>query len=488
MNIKSTSAINATCAMRKTKKTMNEYRYKLEKKGKKFICRKCDKLSFIRYIDLVTGQYLPIQYGRCNHESKCSCHLNPYTDGYVRMIQADEQRVNTEKQKWQLTTLQTMPPKVKELEFIPWKILQHTMQSDRYESNLFVQNLLHKVDYPFSTLDIDKIISLYFLGTISKGYRAGAIAFPFIDIQQNIRAIQIKQFDRSNNTLSTDFLHSIIEKELVKQNKPLPMWLAKYKSNEKVISCLFGEHLLAKYPTNPIALVEAPKSAIYATLYFGFPEKPNNLIWLAVYNKSSFSFEKLNILKGRDIYTFPDLSKNGQTFKEWEQKASNYESRMLGTRFVFSDLLEKYAPELDRYNGLDIADYLIKLDWRKFRKEVVTKSVQSVICEKREKWDTMKQQLFSSNGSSQDRFCEIEKHPPIAWDIQELKDFFNNRILPQSIQLNSFSTIHDVKKFVESHLEYVEYHNGLKTFLPYFERLQELKTVLKNFNIPEPDD
>jgi hypothetical protein len=165
------------------------------------------------------------------------------------------------------------------------------------------------------------------LGTIANGYRAGANTFPFIDLNQNVRAIQVKQFDEQNHTTGTDFLHSIIEKYHTRNNKQLPEWLEAYTKQEKKVSCLFGEHLLNKYHSNPVALVEAPKTAIYGTLYFGFPDVPSNLIWLAVYNKSSFSFDKLKVLQGRKILVFPDLSENGNTYKEWEQKAKEYETK-----------------------------------------------------------------------------------------------------------------------------------------------------------------
>jgi len=69
----------------------------------------------------------------------------------------------------------------------------------------------------------------------------------------------------------------------LKKNEPLPKWLEAYIRQDKRISCLFGEHLLSKYPNNPIALVEAPKTAVYGTLYFGFPETPKDFIWLAEY-------------------------------------------------------------------------------------------------------------------------------------------------------------------------------------------------------------
>jgi hypothetical protein len=154
----------------------------------------------------------------------------------------------------------------------------------------------------------------------------------------------------------------------------LPEWLEAYTKQDKRVSCLFGEHLLSKYHRNPVALVEAPKTAIYGTLYFGLPEAPENFIWLAVYNKSSFSFNKLKALQGRFVYVFPDLSKDGNTFKEWETKAKEYKSRLPGTQFIFSDLLERLAPERDKSEGNDLADYLIKQDWRQFRKRNIQES------------------------------------------------------------------------------------------------------------------
>lgn len=43
---------------------------------------------------------------------------------------------------------------------------------------------------------------------------AGAVTFPFIDEANNIRAIQVKLFDENNHTISTTFLHSVIEHNL----------------------------------------------------------------------------------------------------------------------------------------------------------------------------------------------------------------------------------------------------------------------------------
>ena len=346
----------------------NSHRYCLEKGSKKYNCPECNKRSFVLYVDTETGDYLPNQFGRCDRESKCSYHLNPYLEGYVKAIQEKEKGKHLDLPNWN-----TQPPKVRQLYqpepvFFDYETFKQTLQPERYEKNIFIQNLLHRVQYPFEIDFVTRVVQLYRLGTVVNGYRAGANTFPFIDKNGNVRAIQVKQFNDKNHTTGTDFLHSIIEKYHTKHNNPLPKWLEAYRNQDKRISCLFGEHLLSKYNSNPVALVEAPKTAIYGTLYFGLPETPESLIWLAVYNKSSFTFNKLKVLEGRFVYVFPDLSKNGCTYNEWETKAKEYESHLPGTRFIFSDLLEQKASLEQRQQGADIADVLITKDWRLFHK------------------------------------------------------------------------------------------------------------------------
>jgi len=347
------------------------------------------------------------------------------------------------------------------------------------------------VQFPFEVDEVTKVIQLYRLGTVSNGYRAGANTFPFIDIKGNVRAVQVKQFDEQNHTTGTDFLHSIIEKHHTRNNKSLPEWLEAYTKQDKRISCLFGEHLLCKYHSNPVALVEAPKTAVYGTLYFGLPETPESLIWLAVYNKSSFSFDKLKVLQGRFVYVFPDLSKDGNTFKEWETKAKEYESRLPGTRFIFSDLLEQLAPERDKSEGNDLADYLIKQDWRLFRKRNIQEQPPQPEPEKVTKVTkvTPQQNIIFSHAEpllkvevfKTERIERLKKEQPQNWsnDIAELENYFTSIKLPtHPVKLNQCSTITNCSLFIESHFATVKANNGKRTFLPYLNRLQELKQVL----------
>ena len=290
-------------------------------------------------------------------------------DGYAKAKQEQEKGNRSElPNNWKPKQKRVTPKPEPEPVFFDFDTFKQTLQPERYEKNEFIQNLFYKVQFPFEVDEVTKVIQLYRLGTVISGYRAGANTFPFIDLKGNIRTVQVKEFDELNHTTSTDFLHSIIEKHHTRNNKPLPEWLEAYIKKSKPISCLFGEHLLSKFHSNPVALVEAPKTAVYGTLYFGLPESPESLIWLAVYNKSSFTFDKLKVLQGRFVYVFPDLSKDGNTFKEWETKAKEYESRLPRTRFIFSDLLEQLAPKTDKNEGNDLADFLIKQDWRLFRK------------------------------------------------------------------------------------------------------------------------
>jgi len=472
---------------------MNKHKYILaSNKVPKLNCPLCGaKKHWQRYLDTDTGEVLPEQFGCCDNSAKCGHHVHPpfetvcyfvFTEGineiseraysitqHGKSIAIPKKTVfeklptgvyvadyflaeNKNKIEYQSTDMKcfssngenvnlnyknSKPYEHREPVFIPVDVFKQTLQPDRYEQNIFIQNLLSRIAFPYDAKEIEKVISLYYLGTVANGYRAGAITLPFIDLKGNVRAIQVKQFDETNHTTSTDFLHSIIEKHHSRNNKPLSEWLEAYTKQGKIVSCLFGEHLLSKYPFNPVALVEAPKTAVYGTLHFGFPESPENLIWLAVYNKSSFSIDKLKVLQGRDVFTFPDLSKDGSTFNEWQMKAKEIENRLPGTRFIFSDLLERYAPERDKYEGNDLADYLIKLDWRKFRKHSSTQEtviVKTDSCEKREKCESPEKPFFSQIDEAQVEALPELKTLAFIFDYQYKK---GSKLLPKGIQINA---------------------------------------------------
>lgn len=84
------------------------------------------------------------------------------------------------------------------------------------------------------------------------------------------------------------------------------------------------------------------------------------------------------------------------------------------------------------------------------------------------------------------------KHPifekqPENWDteIENLFQYFKSSILPtKPITLNKWSTITNACNFINSHLPVIEANNGNRTFLPYLERLQELRRYFESKNAP----
>ncbi|MDQ3017500.1 MAG: DUF6371 domain-containing protein, partial [Bacteroidota bacterium] len=187
-------------------------------------------------------------------------------------------------------------------------------------------NLLSRVKFPFTKEDVDKVIRLYKLGTVIPGsgsYMLGAVTFPFIDENGKTRSIQAKLFDIYNHTIGTNYIAAMMEDQYKRSISDPPGWLVAHQKQDLKVSCLFGAHLLQMFPKNKIALVEAPKTAVYGSLYFGIPEGPDDLLWLAVYNKSTLTLDRCKCLKGRTVYLFPDLSKDGNTYDLWKSRLMN---------------------------------------------------------------------------------------------------------------------------------------------------------------------
>lgn len=336
---------------------MKTYKFKLDKSSKKYLCPSpgCGKKTFVRFVDSVTGELQPEQYGRCDREDSCGFYLYPKSDWFDSANFSKSLAIRRE----------TQPQKEKRLLFIPWEALKTTLGG--YSECTFF-NYLSNRGVPDNLLE--EIISMYLLGTIQSGYLRGALTIPFINENDQVAYVQVKQFDEHNKTIKTSALHSLLK------DKPGNQWIEEYEQNDKRVTCYFGTHLLKKYPRNPIALVEAPKTAIYSTCYYGVPKDDNDLLWLAVYNKSSLTEDKFKVLKGRNIVVFPDLSANGGTFNEWKKKVEQFAKNLPKTKVLVNDFLELYAPDDLRNSGGDLADVLSQFTWQEYQNG--GKSVESV--------------------------------------------------------------------------------------------------------------
>jgi hypothetical protein len=251
-----------------------------------------------------------------------------------------------------------------ETEFIPVEVLEQTFTG--YDNNVFIQNLLHNVPFPFTEPQLEEVISLYSIGTVTTGRYRGCATFPYIDEQKRVRAVQVKGFDNANSSTIHNTLPIILTADHEAKNEPLPEWLQRYEQNEKQFTCLFGTNLLSHYPTNPIILVEAPKTAFYGTLYEGHPKDPKNYLWLATYNLGTFSLDRCQALENRHIVVIPDLSKDGSSLENWTTKAHNFQQQIEGSKFTVLSV-EQFATQQQKEKGKDIADLLIQQDWRTYK-------------------------------------------------------------------------------------------------------------------------
>jgi hypothetical protein len=116
--------------------------------------------------------------------------------------------------------------------------------------------------------------------------------------------------------------------------------------------CFFGEHLI-KDNTKPIAITESEKTAIIASVFFP------DFVWLAAGSISNLTTEKFNNLRDKKVVLFPDL----KAYEKWKHIATTISNV---SKIRVSNYLEVNASDDDRILGLDLADYLLKLDKKQF--------------------------------------------------------------------------------------------------------------------------
>lgn len=431
---------------------MSEHRYILEPyKGMntRYRCPSCQRRdkTFSLYIDTETGEQIHPTVGRCNRESNCGYHYTP-----KQYFQDNDISFNT----YQGATLQVkvlkpkpVTPQLKPVSFIAVEIFKASLNTTAFEANHFVKFL---VDL-FGVEVASQLVSRYFIAT-SKHWN-GATVFWQIDTQGKIRTGKI-------------MLYSPTTGKRVK-NLELPVyWVHKaLKQPEfELRQCLFGEHLLNERDKDgklkPVAIVESEKTTVIASVYLP------KFIWVAVGSLTNLNAEKCSILKGRIVTLFPDL--NG--FEKWSSKAKELSHLAV---FTVSDLLERKATEAERKQGFDLADYLIKYDYKAFAlpEPEATEQPPAV------------QTLVELKAFEQPEpvyyFNKPEQPKPESWEqhITELENYFAGIALPtQPVKLNKCSTIINCSLFIESHFATVKANNGNRTYLPYLNRLLDLKQVL----------
>lgn len=244
---------------------------------------------------------------------------------------------------------------------IPEEVFAHSI--GHYERNQFAR-LLHQ---HFGCTVADELLQRFQIGTSARW--PGSCVFWYIDEDGRKRGGQIKLFgddwhtekyiDRDGKKQpKTSWVNSALVRRLQAKQLPIPEWLATYERHAQRSPCLFGlPQLLTQPADKPVAIVEAPKTAVVCSAYFP------RFIWLAIGSLSyltthtTMGMSRLAPLRYRKIAFFPDLSIQGSALARWSRTAD--ELRELGYVVTVSDYLEKRATDEERKAGLDLADYLL---------------------------------------------------------------------------------------------------------------------------------
>lgn len=216
--------------------------------------------------------------------------------------------------------------------YIPAEMVENMMSAD----NSLCRCLLQMYD----ANAVESVVEEYRLGSYSMNVFDDYTVFPSIDAHGRVCNLKAQHY--CTDSSSPRFAHS---------DPGSCYWLGAIMAKEGRLpkdavfrsACLFGEHLLPRYPDAIVVLVESPKNALFGALEY--PE----LLWVAVGNKGMLKREVLLPLRGRHIIVIPDAD----AVDQWAETIGTMADL---ANFTVSDYCRRVAPQGEpKY---DIADYL----------------------------------------------------------------------------------------------------------------------------------
>lgn len=293
---------------------MKEFQYSLAKKGK-WICPQCGKKTFVCYVD-ENGNVLDEGVGKCDRADKCAYHYPP------REYFKDN---NLTRPSLPSTYRPSLPAYVPP-SYIDPAIFKKSVEGAKKHSNVFALCLGLNLDKETA----QRIESEYYIST-SKHWD-GATVFWQVDRYGRVRTGKIMLYDWPSC-------------KRVKKPFPHVTWVHTVLNlpNFNLKQCLFGEHLLDKYPDKPVAVVESEKTA---AILGGVMQ---DCVAVACGGCGNLTASMCEPLRGRDVILFPD---NGK-YDEWSEKGKSMAHMF--KRLRISGFMESAACD-----GSDIADFILK--------------------------------------------------------------------------------------------------------------------------------
>jgi hypothetical protein len=360
-------------------------------------CPGCSKnRTFALYIDTETNEPVNDRVGRCNREVECGYHYAPgqyFKDNGVELGHVH----------YVAPVPRPQPP----TSYVDPQI---------FKKSLAAYGVNHLVKFFRTIFDentVTRLIAKYFVGTSS--HWLGATVFWQLDYESRIRTGKVMLYNpETGKRVKEPFSHLTWSHKVLKLEN----------FNHKL--CLFGEHLLKADPAKPVAIVESEKTAMISSVYM--PQ----YIWLAVGGLSQLTADRCSVLKGRSVMLYPDLN----AYDKWKIKGDEF-------GFKTSSVLESKATEEEKKQGLDIADYLLRVNVKQMSPQtaglshVKTKYDQSIECIG----------LKSSEVSSQNAAATV--HPNVIKLQQEFEQWdLSGRIVPEAATIDKIGFIADLSDFV----------------------------------------
>jgi len=219
---------------------------------------------------------------------------------------------------------------VKPPDFIPHKYLKRSLSLD--------SNFVRFLRKHFSDLQIAEAANNYLLGATRKK----EVIFWQIDIDGKVRTGKIMKYNPQtgrrikNGYGGINWVHHMLKKS----NSSF--------SDFNLSQCYFGEHLLRLYPKKPVAIVEAEKTAVIASMIY------HNYNWLAAGNLNGLNVQKSKVLQNKTVILYPDAG----CYNRWLSKAEQI-NRDLSLHLTVSCFLEYFATPQQTHHGCDLADYIL---------------------------------------------------------------------------------------------------------------------------------
>lgn len=317
-------------------------------RGTRHTCPNCKvKQTFTLYLDGNTGEPIHPTVGICNRAIKCGYHYPPrqYFADHPELWKSrsgkyisqsnnnpiSSHNTNRRPSKHSKTKPQlslAAPPK---MDLIPRKYVKESVSAN--------SNFVRFLCKHFTRENVKKAIEDYALGATKNG----SVIFWQIDIKGNVRTGKIMQYNPGtgkrikHKSGAINWVHNILKRSDRKY------------TNYNLDQCYFGEHLLKFYPNKTIAIVEAEKTAVIASMIF------DNYNWLAAGNLNGLNIEKSKVLRDKHVILFPDAG----CYQRWTKKSMQIKSEVF-CKIETSHLIENHATADQTTDGYDIADYIIE--------------------------------------------------------------------------------------------------------------------------------